>query len=115
MSEFLQEKIKAWVKCDNNLNTIKTQSKVLRTNKSTLTDEIFTYVQENNLDNSIIQISDGTLKFQQTNYTSPLTFKLLESCLHECISDEEQVKKIIKYVKCKRETRINCEIKRKYN
>jgi hypothetical protein len=115
MSEFLQEKIKNWVVCDNNLNSIKKQSKELRINKSNLTDEIFAYVQENNLDNSVIEISDGTLRFQQTNYTSPLTFKLLESCLHECISNEEQVKKIIKYVKCKREMRTNYEIKRKYN
>lgn len=115
MSEFLTEKIKDWVNCDNNLSKLKKESKNLRENKNSLTTEIFNYVHENNLDDSIIQISDGTLKFQQTNYSSPLTFKLLEVCLKECISNEEQVKQIIKYIKCKREIKTNYEIKRKYN
>ena len=115
MSEFLQTKIKEWVTCDNNINTLKKESKQLRENKNCLTNEIFNYVHENNLDNSVIEISDGILKFQQTNYSSPLTFKFLESCLNECISNEEQVKQIIKYIKCKREIKTNYEIKRKYN
>jgi len=115
MSEFLQHKIKEWVTCDNKLNLLKQQNKITRENKHILTSEIFNYVQENNLDNSVIEISDGTLKFQQINHSSPLTFKLLETCLNECISNEEQVKKIINYIKCKREIKTNYEIKRKFN
>ncbi len=115
MSEFLQTKIKEWVICDNNLNTLKQQSKQLRENKNNLTDEIFSYVHEHNLDNSVIQISDGTLKFQQTNYSSPLTFKFLETCLNDCISNEEQVKKIINYIRNKREIKTQYNIKRKFN
>ena len=114
MSEFLQTKIKECVTCDNNLNTLKQQSKQLRTNKSSLTNDIFTYVHEHNLDDSIIEISDGTLKFQQSNYSSPLTFKFLETCLNDCISSEDQVKKIIKYIKNKREIKTTYDIKRKY-
>jgi hypothetical protein len=115
MSEFLQTKIKDWVNCDNELNHLKQESKKIRESRNSLTNEIFSYVQENNLDNSVIEISDGTLKFQQTNYSSPLTFKFLETCLNECISNEEQVKQIIKFIKCKREIKTNYEIKRKYN
>lgn len=115
MSEFLQSKIKEWVNCDNQLNNLKSETKQLRENRNNLTSEIFHYVHENNLDNSVIEISDGTLKFQQTNYSSPLTFKFLETCLNECISNEEQVKQIIKFIKCKREIKTNYEIKRKYN
>jgi len=115
MSEFLQTKIKEWVTCDDNLSILKKENKNLRENRNNLTNEIFNYVHEHNLDNSIIEISDGTLKFQQTNHSSPLTFKFLEICLNECISNEEQVKKIIKYIKCNREIKTNYEIKRKYN
>ena len=115
MSEFLQTKIKEWVNCDNKLNNLKKESKEIRVSRSSLTNEIFDEVNENNLDNSVIEISDGTLKFQQTNYSSPLTFKFLETCLNECISNEEQVKQIIKFIKCKREIKTNYEIKRKYN
>jgi hypothetical protein len=115
MSEFLQNKIKEWVTCDNNLNNLRQNSKELRSSKSSLTSEIFNYVHEHNLDDSVIQLSDSTLKFQQTNYSSPLTFKFLETCLNECISNEEQVKKIIKYIKNKREIKTSYDIKRKYN
>jgi hypothetical protein len=115
MSEFLQTKIKEWVTCDNNLNVIKQQNKQFRENKNNLTTQIFNYVHEHNLDDSVIQISDGTLKFQQSNYSSPLTFKFLETCLKDCISNEEQVKKIIKYIKNKREIKTSYDIKRKYN
>ena len=115
MSEFLQTKIKQWVNCDNQLNVLKKESKQLRENRNNLNDEIMSYVHEHNLDNSVIEISDGTLKFQQTNYSSPLTFRFLETCLNECISNEEQVKKIIQYIKCKRSVKTNYEIKRKYN
>ena len=100
MGEFLQTKIKDWVNCDNKLNNLKQETKQLRENRNGLTSEIFNYVHENNLDNSVIEISDGTLKFQQTNYSSPLTFKFLVTCLNECISDEEQVQQIIKFIKC---------------
>jgi len=115
MSEFLQTKIKDWVACDNNLNQLKKQSKELRSSKSSLTSEIFNYVHEHNLDDSVIQLPDSTLKFQQTNYSSPLTFKFLETCLNDCISSEEQVKKIITYIKNKREIKTTYDIKRKYN
>ena len=67
MGEFLQTKIKDWVNCDNRLNNLKQETKQLRDNRNGLTNEIFNYVHENNLDDSVIEISDGTLKFQQTN------------------------------------------------
>tara|TARA_B100001093_G_scaffold519746_1_gene610213 strand:+ start:259 stop:723 length:465 start_codon:yes stop_codon:yes gene_type:complete len=115
MSEFLQTKIKEWVSCDNQLNELKTQSKEIRQSKNSLTNDIFNYVHENNLDNSVIEISDSTLRFQKTNQTSPLTFRFLESCLNDCISNEQQVKNIINYIKKKREVKVNYEIKRRFN
>lgn len=115
MSDFFQNKIKDWVTCDNHLNKLKQQSKILRDKKNNLNNEIMNYVHENNLDDSIIEISDGTLKFQKTNYSSPLTFKFLETCLNDCISNEDQVKKIIKYIKQKREIKVSYDIKRKIN
>jgi hypothetical protein len=47
--------------------------------------------------------------------TQQLTFKHLETCLSEIIKNEEQVKKIIEYVKNKREVNYVPEIKRIYN
>ena len=39
----------------------------------------------------------------QSKMSSQLTFKFLEKCLHDIISDEKQVENIINYIKNKRE------------
>ena len=41
MSEFLQIKIKEWVTCDNNINTLKKESKQLRESFSTAGNHIY--------------------------------------------------------------------------
>jgi ferritin len=64
---------------------------------------------------STIQISDGKLKFVQLKETQPLTFKYLETCLKEIIKNEEQVNKIVDYIKNKREVKYVADIKRFYN
>jgi len=63
---------------------------------------------------STIQISDGKLKFVQLKETQPLTFKYLETCLKEIIKNEEQVNKIVDYIKNKREVKYVADIKRFY-
>jgi hypothetical protein len=62
-----------------------------------------------------ITISDGKLRFVETHNAQPLTFKFLETCLKELISNEEQVHKIITYIKNKREITITHDIKRSYD
>jgi ferritin len=89
--------------------------KELREKKSIVSDSINKYIEETNNSNSAIKISDGQLKFIQVKETQPLTFKYLETCLSEIIKNEEQVKKIIEYVKNKRESKYVPEIKRLYN
>tara|TARA_B110000261_G_scaffold164161_1_gene212531 strand:+ start:1362 stop:1715 length:354 start_codon:yes stop_codon:yes gene_type:complete len=114
MSEF-HENIKKWVIVDNQITSLRSKSKELRENKVELTNNLYTYAEQHNLDNAIIEISNGNLKFQQQKQKSPLTFKFLEECLTNCLSNEEQVKQIIKYVKNKREDKITYVIKRTYN
>jgi hypothetical protein len=63
----------------------------------------------------VIQISDGKIKFIKTKDTQVLTFKYLETCLHEIIKNEDQVNKIIEYIKNKRDVKYVAEIKRFYN
>ena len=72
-------------------------------------------MESSNLSSSSIQISDGKIKFTQTKETQQLTFKYLESCLHEIIKNDEQVNKIVEYIKNKREIKYVPEIKRLYN
>jgi len=114
MSSSFQTNIQRWVSVDNKIKSLQQEIKSLRNDKHTLTDAIFTYAESNNLENAIIKISDGKLKFQNVKTSSPLTFKLVEECLNDCIQNEEQVKELIKYIKQKRTSHYNYDIKRTY-
>jgi hypothetical protein len=106
--------VKNWVMIDNQIKQNNDKVKELRKQRTHLTTKIFSYAEENNLENAIIEISDGKLKFQQSKQTTPLTFKFLEECLNECIQNKEQVKQIIQFVKSKREFKYVSDIKRFY-
>jgi len=109
-----EDDVKNWVMIDNKIKQQSETIKDLRNKRNHLTSKIFSYAEENNLENAVIEISDGKLKFQQSKQTSPLTFKFLEECLNECIQNEDQVKQIIKFVKSKREYKYVSDIKRFY-
>jgi hypothetical protein len=114
MSKEFQENIKEWVSLDNRIKLMQKEVKEIRIIKNELTDHIFTYAEDNNLENAVIQISDGKLKFQNVKSTSPLSYGFLEQCLLECINDENQVKELIMYIKSKRTHKMSYDIKRSY-
>ena len=110
-----EENIQQWVAVDNKIKRFNTELKVLRSTRSSLSDTINTYVDNNNLNSAVINISDGALKFQDVKITSPLTLKFIETCLNDCIDSEENVKDIMKYIKSKRAVKYVSDIKRSYN
>ena len=114
MSADFQKNIQDWVAVDNQIKTLNQQVKELRTNRNSLTNNIFTYAESNNLENAVIQISDGKLKFQNVKQTSPLTFKLVKEALEDCIDNEEHVAAIMKVIKNKRDSKYVYDIKRTY-
>ena len=110
-----EQHIQQWVSVDNQLKQLTDKIKELRDRKNTLNDAIFNHVDNSNLSNATVQISDGKIKFVKIKDTQVLTFKYLETCLHEIIKNEEQVNKIVEYIKNKREVKYVYEIKRFYN
>jgi hypothetical protein len=110
-----EQNIQQWVTIDTQMKHLSDKMKELREKKSELTEQINEHIENHNLINGIIPISDGKLKFVKTKETQPLTFKYLETCLGEIIKNEEQVKKIVEYIKNKREVKEVSEIKRLYN
>jgi len=110
-----EQNIQQWISVDNQMKQLTDKIKELRDKKNTLNDAIFNHVENSNLSNATVQISDGKLKFIKTKDTQQLTFKYLETCLHEIIKNEEQVNKIVEYIKNKRDIKYVPEIKRFYN
>ena len=113
MSSF-ENNIKEWVSLDNKLKAKHDELRVLREKKSEITNIIHNYANKNNLSNAIIQISDGRLKFGEIQTSQSLTFKFLEECLNDIISNKEQIESIITYIKNKREIKTTKDIKRFY-
>lgn len=114
MSTEYQDKIKRWVQCDNEVISLRNQMKELRSERTKLKDQIYTYAETNNLEHATIQIRDGNLKLQQFKQSSPLTFKFLKECLTDCLSNEESVENIIKYIKDKRQVNTYYDIRRTF-
>tara|TARA_B100000575_G_scaffold81464_2_gene64100 strand:- start:9982 stop:10329 length:348 start_codon:yes stop_codon:yes gene_type:complete len=114
MSTEFQQNIKSWVEIDNQIKKMTDTVKELRERRNNIQDHITSYAEENQLDNAIIEISDGSLRFNNYKQSAPLTFKYIQKCLNECISDEDTVDKLMNYIKEKREFKYQNGIKRSY-
>lgn len=107
-----QDNIKKWVALDNQLKTVNERVKQMRDEKNTLEEGILGYVETNNLSNATVNISDGKLRFVSSKQTAPITLKYVEECLTKCITNPEQVGKIMKVIKESREVKYVADIKR---
>jgi hypothetical protein len=107
-----QEELEEWILLDNQLKIINEKIKLIRERKNNITKRVLKYVEENSLTNTNINTKEAKIKFVTTNLTPPITFKYLETCLQEIIKNESQVKKIIDYIKIRREIKQSLEIKR---
>lgn len=112
-----EQQIQKWVSIDNQIKLLNDKMKELRDIKNTISEQINTHIETSFPEgtNTSIKISDGQIKFIKIKETQQLTFKYLETCLGEIIKNEEQVKKIVEYIKNKREIKYVPEIKRVYN
>ena len=106
------EQIQEWVSNDNKIKKLQNEIKELKVLRSELSDEIFAYVEEKNLRNTVIEITDGKLKFQQIKTNSPITIKYLKQCLLDKLEDEETVEEIIQYIKENRVEKYTDTVKR---
>lgn len=105
-----------WVSIDNQIKQLNMQINELKEEKNFIADRLNEYVENNNVDKKSINVNleDSQIKFITTKVPQTLTFKYLEKCLNEIITDEEQVAQIIEYVKSNREINEVNEIKRIY-
>jgi hypothetical protein len=107
-----EQNIQKWVSLDNKIKILNDNLNQLREQRAELSKSLYTYAERNNLNGANIQISDGKLKFVTNKVSNPLSFKYVEKSLGEIISNEEQVKKIVNYLKDHREFKTVQELKR---
>jgi hypothetical protein len=115
MSTSFEDNIKAWVQLDDKIKKHNEVLKELRQRKTELQEKIHVYVEEKNLGHATVQISDGKLKFHKSKVTQPLTLKYIQECLEKCISNENDVTKIMSIIKNNRENKFVNDIKRTFD
>ena len=109
-----EEQVQKWVSVDNQLRLLTDRVKKIREEKNTCETASMTYVETKNLTNTVINISDGNLRFVSTKQYQPLTFKYIEECLKKCIRNPEQVSMLLNFIKENREENYSPDIKRIY-
>ena len=109
-----EENIQKWVSLDNQLRSLHDKTKQLREDKNNIENGIIKYVDTHNLQNSVVKITDGKLKFTMVKQTNPLTLKYVDECLGKCIKNPEQIKLIMNFIKDSRASKNIPDIKRFY-
>jgi uncharacterized protein YllA (UPF0747 family) len=109
------ENVKKWVTIDTQLKTINERTKQIREMKNNLQTNIHEYMENNNLLDKKIGVSDGELRFVERKEQTALSFGYIERCLQEIMPEKSHVDYIIQYLKDKRETSVVSEIRRTYN
>jgi hypothetical protein len=109
-----EEKVKSWVDLDNKIKKLNEETRRLRELKSNVSEKINVIINTNKLQESLLEIPGGKLKFTQTKTTQPITLKYVESCLSNIIQDQDQVQQVMNYIKDQREVKTSSDIKRYY-
>jgi hypothetical protein len=115
MVSAFDKQIQKWIELDNRLKKIYNEIKTMREMKNDLETSIMETVNNKKLLNTTLSITDGRLRFIETKTSNPISLTFIEKCLHEIIPNSSQVQHILRYIKEKREIKINSEIKRYYN
>ena len=112
-SQFI-ENVQKWVLVDSQLKVVNEKTKKMREMKNTLSDEICKYMNENNLNNKKIGITNGELRMVEKKDYSPLSYGYIEKKLAEIIPDKSHVEYIIQYLKDNREITVSQELRGSY-
>jgi CxxC motif-containing protein len=114
-SSLFDKQIQKWVEVDNKIKKMNAELKSSREMKNDLEASIMTTVNNKKMLNTSLSLPDGRLRFVETKTTNPISLTFIEQCLNDLIPNKSQVQHILKYMKEKREIKINPEIKRYYN
>lgn len=107
-----ENQIQQWVQLDNQLKQLNEKIRDIRDKKTKLTQNITNYAKNNNLENNVLKITDGKLKFTNVRVQEPLSYKYLERTLGEIIKNPQQIEMIMNHIKKSREIKLVNEIKR---
>jgi len=104
--------VQKWCLVESQIKLVNEKLRIIRENKNELTEKICKYIDEKDLKDTRIEISDGVLKLYEKKEYPPLTYTYLEESLNKIISNKQQVEYIIKYLKENREIKKSLDLKK---
>lgn len=108
----IDQNIYKYDECDRLIKNKLNELTQLRRAKTQLINSIITYLNEKNIDHAINSNNGNKFKkIVSKNYT-PLTFQFIRECLIDIIPREDQIDKIIQYIKSKRNFKLNQDLRR---
>tara|TARA_Y100001970_G_C14208961_1_gene845753 strand:- start:555 stop:908 length:354 start_codon:yes stop_codon:yes gene_type:complete len=114
MNEDSIEKIKRWLKIENELKVLALEAKKRKLEKKELTNDLMQVMKNNDLD--CIDTSGGKILYKKSETKKPLNKKCLESLLKQYYNNQDQkAEELCKYILDNREIKINESIKLKQN
>jgi hypothetical protein len=109
-----ESNIQKWVMIDNQIKVHTDKIKQLRDEKNALGAAAREQAKSNGYKDSVIQITDGRLRFVETRVADPLSFRYIDEALTNIIPNPESREKIIECLKENRGSKLVPELKR-YN
>tara|TARA_B100000963_G_C22633093_1_gene676031 strand:- start:2100 stop:2450 length:351 start_codon:yes stop_codon:yes gene_type:complete len=114
MNEETINKIKHWLKLENELKLLALEVRKRKLEKKQLTEEVMSVMKMNELD--CIDTSGGKILYKKSETKKPLNKKSLELILKKyCENQDEKAEEICNFILDNRETKVNESIKLKQN
>ena len=108
----LIEKVRQWIRTDNEIKQLQREIKERRVKKKELTEILVSVMKQNDIE--CFDINDGKLIYTQNTVKSPLSKKHLLNTLNDMFkNDPEQAAEIGKHILESREEKTRESIKRK--
>ena len=107
-----ESNIQKWVMLDNQIKVHNNKIKQLREEKNAIGIAARKQAEDNGHKESVIQITDGRLRFTETRVAEPLSFRYIDETLTNIIPNPETRDKIIACLKDNRGHKVVPELKR---
>lgn len=108
------ENIRQWITLDNQSKQLWENMKEIRETKRKMCEEIHFFANQNGLQKTRIDVSDGTLRFIEKKESTSLSLQYVENSLGKFMN-EEDVKTIMTHIRENRPIKTVREISRIYS
>jgi hypothetical protein len=104
MADFnkLSLQINEWLKYIDNIDKLNGHLKIIKTNKSTLEQNIIYTLEEHNLTDKKLRVGNSHIHYNITQSMPPLSLKLFENVLNKYLTPQLK-EKILENIMCDRE------------